>query len=82
MCDMVTLLFISKQSAAIAIFHNFFNYFINIMAEDFWTLNRIGIKHKFILQPHLPLIKVGRATDQHLQCKGILLFSKFCLKIV
>ena len=40
------------------------------MADDYWTLNRLGIQHTFILQAHLPLIKVGRATDQQLQCKG------------
>ena len=44
------------------------------MADDDWTLNRIGIEHRYILQPHLPLIKVGRATDQQLQCKGILFY--------
>ena len=44
------------------------------MADEFWTLNRLGIQHTFILQPHLPLIKVGRATDQQLQCKGTLFY--------
>ena len=49
--------------------------------EEFWTFNRLGIVHmpSLILQPQLPLIKVGRASDQDLQLKGILIFS--CLKI-
>ena len=51
------------------------------MADDYWTLNRLGIQHTFILQAHLPLIKVGRATDQQLQCKGNSYFAKISTKI-
>ena len=50
------------------------------MADDYWTLNRLGIQHTFILQAHLPLIKVGRATDQQLQCKGNSCLEKFLEK--
>ena len=39
--------------------------------ENYWTLNRQGIDvDKFILQTDFSVITVGRATDQHLQCKS------------
>ena len=40
------------------------------MADDYWTLNRLGIQHTFVLQAHLPLIRVYRVTNQQLQGKG------------
>ena len=39
--------------------------------ENYWTLNRQGIDgDKFILQTDFSVITVGRANDQHLQCKS------------
>ena len=39
--------------------------------DDYWTLTRLGFAEPlFILQPHVPIIKVGRSTDNALQCKG------------
>eukprot|EP00095_Tigriopus_kingsejongensis_P007984 maker-scaffold269_size230758-snap-gene-0.19 protein:Tk07984 transcript:maker-scaffold269_size230758-snap-gene-0.19-mRNA-1 annotation:"hypothetical protein" len=39
--------------------------------DQHWSLHRLGwIERPFVLQPHLPVVVVGRCTEAHKQCLG------------